>query len=137
MIELSAVVRFVNLTASALLLGIFGFIVLIARPAYLEAPAGGKSDLLCFERFQYRTVRWCVITIFASALLGLWFQALYIGDPVADASTGLREAFFLAIQTRFGWVWLLKMGLLFVIACMVTWDTRSRGNGIAYLVSGL
>ena len=137
MIELSAVVRFVNLTASTLLVGIFGFTLLIARPAFRDAPTGKKSDLLFFERLQLSIVRWCVITIFASALLGLWFQALYIGDPLAGASTGLRTAFSLVIETQFGWVWLLKMGLLFVIAGLVAWDMQPRGSGMTFFVSGL
>jgi len=110
--ELSAVVRFLNLTASVLLAGSFGFALLIARPAYLGAPADAKSDFLSFARLQLRVACWCMIAIFTSALLGLWIQALYVRDPAAEVSPEFGAVFPLLVETQFGQVWLLRMASL-------------------------
>src|SRR4029079_14018731 len=53
------------------------------------------------------------------------------------AATGLRTPSSLVSETQSGWVWLLKMGLLFVIAGMVARDMQSRGSGMTFFVSGL
>lgn len=134
--ELSAVVRFLNLTASVLLAGSFGFALLIARPAYLSAPADAKTDFLHFVQFQLRVARWCLIAIFASALLGLWFQALYVGDPAAGASAQLGAAWSLLVETQFGRVWLLRMALFIVLAGLIVWTMRARcDRGVIFFMA--
>jgi len=124
--ELSAVVRFLNLTASVLLAGSFGFALLIARPAYLGAPDDAKTDFLSFVRLQLSIARWCLIAIFVSALLGLWFQSLYVSELEAGASTGLGAVFPLLVETQFGRVWLLRMASLIVLAGLIVWAMRAR-----------
>ena len=135
--ELSAAVRFLNLTASVLLAGSFGFMLLIARPAYLGSPADAKTDFASFVRVQLRVSRWCLIAIFASALLGLWFQVLYVSDLTVRASTGLGEAFPLLIETQFGRVWLLRMALLILVAGFIVRAMRAHpDHGVIFFVAG-
>ena len=135
--ELSAVVRVVNLTASVLLAGGFGFALLIARPAYLAAPTYAKTDFASFVRTQLRAAPWCLIAMFASALLGLWFQVLYVSDPAIGTPTGLGAAFSLLIETQFGRVWLLRMALLFLLAGLVVRALRPHSDyGASFFATG-
>lgn len=125
--ELSAAVRFLNLTASVVLAGSFGFTLLVARPAFFGT-ADTKTDFLRFVRIQLRISRWCLIAIFASALLGLCFQALYVGEPAAGTSTSLGAVFPLLMETQFGRVWLLRMVLLIILTGLVLSAMRAHAD---------
>ena len=135
--ELSAAVRFLNLTALALLAGSFGFTLFIARPAYRHAPGEAETGFLSFKQVQRRISRWCLVPIFASALLGLYFQALYVGGLPAGDTAGPGSVFPLLIDTRFGRIWLLRMVLLIVLSGLIASASRIRGdhNGV-FLVAG-
>ena len=126
--EISAVVRIVNLTSSVLLAGGFGFALLVARPAYLAAATDARADFASFVRAQLRVAPWCLIAIFASALLALWLQVLYVSDPAFGAPTGLGAAFSLLIETQFGRVWLLRMALLFLLAGFIVQALRPQSD---------
>jgi putative copper export protein/mono/diheme cytochrome c family protein len=137
MSELSAVVRFLNLTASVLLAGGFGFALLIVRPAYLAVPTHGKADLASFVRVQLRVASWCLIAIFACAVLGLWFQVLYVSDSAVDAQRWLDAAFSLLMETQFGRVWLLRMALLVLLTGFIVRTLRPRSDhDLNFFVTG-
>ena len=95
MSELSAVVRFIHLTAAVLLVGSFSFALLVARPAYSSVAGDAKSDYLWFLNLQLRIARWYLIAIFVSALFGLWLQTLTVSESSAGFSFAVNAIFHL------------------------------------------
>jgi putative copper resistance protein D len=136
MSELSAAVRFLNLAASVLLAGGFAFALLVARPAYLGVASAGEADFSRFLPPSWRVAAWCVVAVFASAVLGFWFQLLYVSHS-EGVSAAADTALTLLIQTQFGRVWMLRMGLLVALAALIAWGRRAdRGGDAAFLTAG-
>ena len=134
MSELSAVVRFVHLTAAVLLVGGFSFALLVARPAYTRIVDDTKSDYLSFLRLQLRIARWCLVAIFASALLGLWLQTLTVSESSAGASFDVNAILPVLAETQYGKVWLARMALVLIIGGLL-WvgPQRIKIDAIAFL----
>lgn len=116
MSELSAVVRFLHLTAVVLLASSFAFSLFIERPVCAR---GDGRDLARFWRTSWiRLVRYLIAIVFVTALLGLWLHGLSVseGSPTASSFSVLLP---LISETHFGKVWLLRMALLIAVAALV------------------
>lgn len=122
--EVFALVRFLNLAASVLLAGSFGFALFIGRPAYLKAVDDSQADYRSFVRLQLHIAQWCLGAIIVTAVLGLWLQNLYLGAPAAGPSTGSDAILLLLANTQFGHAWLLRTSFLCLLIGLVVWVTR-------------
>lgn len=115
MAELTIAVRFLHLAASILALGVFTFLCLIGRPALQRAGAPARARFARFEQNQLRILAWTLAAIFVSGLLGLVLQAaLMTGRPVAQVLT--VDILSAVLGTQYGRVWLLRHGLLILLA---------------------
>src|SRR5215217_7495064 len=122
MSELTALVRFVHLTAAIILAGGFAFHLFVAQPALSSTPhlATVRKD---HWRTQLRVFRYCLAVLFATAVLGLWLQTANVGG---SASTAFRPVFLLLTQTQFGRVWLARSAILIMIAILLIRGTEKH-----------
>jgi putative copper resistance protein D len=135
--ELSALVRFLNLTASVLLAGSLGFTLFVGRPAYRKSVVDVKADYRSLVRLQLQIAQWCSSAILVTALLGLWLQNLYLGAPAAGTSTGMDAILPLLADTQFGHAWLLRASFLFLLIGLILWVRRfpSRCGTPSYIAA--
>ena len=127
MSELAALVRFVHLTAAIVLAGGFGFLLLVARPAFARATQRSDSLPNYYWRSQLRLFRWCVAVLVMTALFGLGLQAANVSGA---ASTSFQSVVLLSTETQFGRVWLARLALLIVIAILLTGRTETHATAL-------
>jgi putative copper export protein/mono/diheme cytochrome c family protein/peroxiredoxin len=112
-------VRFIHLASLLLLVGIFGFDLLVARPACKTAGAEASRDFPSFVKAQIRIARASLLLAIGTAVLGLFIKVI--------TATGLSfsESFHLGIiidvltATRFGIIWLFRMALFGLLAFVI------------------
>lgn len=128
MTGLTIAVRAAHLGALTLLLGAFAFLLLVARPAFARAGVGGGPALTRFDRLARRLAGWSLCVAFGASLLGLWAQlATVTGRPLGQAFTPEALARLLA-ETRFGHVWLTRLGLMALLGWALLLASRARGE---------
>jgi putative copper resistance protein D len=130
---LTVAVRFVNMAASTLPLGIFAFLCLIGHPALRRAGPVAREEFLHFQQSLWRIVAWSLAVIFLSGLLGFALQAASMaGLPLARALT--LDTLSAALTTQYGWGWLLRQVLLILLAVLLAPLMRPvwRAAGVYY-----
>ncbi len=136
--ELTVAVRFLHLTASMLLLGIFAFLCWIAHPAVRRAGAAACAHFPQFQQSLWRISAWSLAVVFATDLAGFALEAAaMVGLPAAQALT--VNTLSAVLTTQFGWGWLLRQGLLILLGGLLVPLMRPgwRAAGMYYAGFGL
>src|SRR5262249_3581020 len=111
MTTLTMVIRVVQLVASVCLVGVFAFLLAVARPAFNR---GGAATGAAFRRFDYlllRLGRWSLLGLFGFGIFGLWVQlATVTGRPLFQALM-LEDLRRILMGTHYGHVWLIRLAL--------------------------
>ena len=137
MIALGLITRWVHLGAGVFLVGTFAFLLQAGRP--------DRATALAWERTLIRWTRWAVALLLLSGLLALAYQATVVAGRVGDALSA-RTLLRLVGATQFGTVWLLRHGLLLLLAGLILlreredsgWDWAAfRGEGLLLGATGL
>lgn len=115
-------VRFIHLASVLLLVGIFGFDLLVGRPALRAAGAKISADLQSFSKSRFRVACWSLWLAASTAILGLFIKiATAAGLSLAESFNPSAIVSFL-IETQFGTVWLVRMALLCLLASVLSPD---------------
>ena len=122
--ELSALVRFLHLTATVLLAGGFSFLLFIASPAFARAGLKRNSIGTIFLQWQVRHARWCLAVLFVTAVIGLWLQAMNVSESASAPYLGPSALAPLLTGTQFGHVWLGRMVLQILFAALLALEAR-------------
>lgn len=137
MTALGLIARWAHLGAGVFLVGAFAFLLLAGR--------SDRLTVVAWERSLMRWTRWAAGLLLLSGLLSLSYQtAVVTGHPgdALSAATMLR----LLSATQFGTVWLLRHGLLLLLAGLILlrereesgWDWAAfRGEGLLLGGTGL
>ncbi len=137
MTALGLCARWTHLGAGVFLVGAFAFLLLAGR--------SDRLTVLAWERSLMRWTRWAAGLLLVSGLLSLSYQAAVVTGHPGDAlsvATMLR----LLGATQFGTVWLLRHGLLLLLAGLILlrereesgWDWAAfRGEGLLLGGTGL
>ena len=133
--ELSAVVRFVHLSAAVLLVGSFAFVLLIARPALEKARIGADDRNVSGRRLHRQIVIWSLFALSVSALLGLCIQIVNVGDPAPRTFFERLAAATLLTDTQYGKVWLFRMVLLMGLSALSGHAATADGAALAMQIS--
>ena len=137
MTELSAFVRFIHLAAAVLLVGSYGFILLIARPAAKSAGSAANHIVVSHSLFHRRVTRASLVTLLVSALCALWLQITNVTDPASAATINFRALAPLLTKTLYGKVWLARMALIgFLSFFLFSRGNRTKEESIPALVGG-
>ncbi len=137
MIALGLITRWVHLGTGVFLVGTFAFLLLAGRP--------DRSTALAWEGTLIRWTRRAVALLLLSGLLALAYQATVVAGRVGDALSA-RTLLRLVGATQFGTVWLLRHGVLLLLAGLILlrereewgWDWAAfRGEGLLLGATGL
>jgi putative copper resistance protein D len=120
----SALVRFAHLAAAAFLLGSLAFHFIIARPA-LRA-AGAESAAVA--RRQLILARWTLLVVFLTGLLGFWLQIATVTAVPLTQALRPENIGGVLLGTRYGIVWLVRMGLMLVLAAVIFGQQARESN---------
>ncbi|MBI2466534.1 MAG: CopD family protein, partial [Candidatus Rokubacteria bacterium] len=108
MTALAVVVRLVHLAAGIQLLGVFLFLVLVARPAWRRAGPELEAAAHGFERTLLRLGAWAAAVALLSGLAALALQAASVTGSRAAAFTPSVWVALLS-GTQSGLVWMIRM----------------------------
>lgn len=137
MLALGLIARWVHLGAGIFLVGTFAFLLLAGRP--------DRATAMAWERTLLQWTRRAVALLLLSGLLSLAYQATVVTGRVGDAMSA-STIFRLVSATQFGTVWLLRHGLLLLLAGLILlreredpgWDWAAfRGEGLLLGATGL
>jgi putative copper resistance protein D len=116
--------QWVNLSQCVLLMGAFFLLLLAGRPA--------TGFMRRWEQRVLSSARWLVVVALASGVIVLATQTgLFEGRP--EAALEARAIWHAMLDTRPGFIWMLRHGLLFVLAAFLFLggDVNARQNWIA------
>ena len=112
MTAVTIVIRAVHLGASLFLVGIFAFLLLVARPAFHRSGPGSWPAFDRFDRLLLRLARWSLLGMLGSGLLALWIQLSTVtGLPLLQALSPESLGGILT-GTQYGRVWLIRLALM-------------------------
>src|SRR5215831_8551815 len=114
----------VNLAQCVLLTGAFSVLLLAGRPA--------TDFMRRWEQRVLSSARWFVVVAVASGVTVLATQtALFEGRP--EAALDARAIWHAMLNTRPGFIWMARHGLLIVLAAflLLDGDVNTRQNWIA------
>ena len=112
MTGLSIAIRVAHLGASLFLVGLFTFLLWVARPAFRTEKAEGHSAFGPFDASVLRLAGWSLLVLLLTALLGLWVQlATATGRPLWQA-LGPDVLWSFLASTQYGRVWITRMALI-------------------------
>lgn len=128
MTELSALVRFVHLAAAVFLVGVYAFMLLIARPAVKSAGSAANHIVVSHSLFHRQLTRASIVTLFFSALCALWLQIINVTDPTSAATINFRALAPLLTETLYGKVWLARMAVIITAGFFLIprWEPNER-----------
>jgi len=121
-------VRFVHLGALTLLIGVFAFLLLVARPAFRRADASRTPDFERFDRLLLALAEGSLLIAFASALAWLGLQAATAsGRPLGEALT-IETIGSVLTGTNFGRVWEVRLALIALLAFFLFFREREQDD---------
>jgi putative copper resistance protein D len=112
-------VRWVHVAAAATLVGAFGFLVGVARPAAREAGLVDSGAFTPLDRDLLALGRWALGVTLASALLDLARQATVVSGESLFTSLAWPTLGAVLDETRYGAVWLARQAFLVLLAALV------------------
>ncbi len=116
MTGLASLIRFFHLGALVLLVGAFGFVLLIARPAYKKAGPQIWPDFERFDSSQFKLALWSLMGSFLFSLLGLWLQIVTVTGRSFSRALTLDAIMGVLTGTQYGIVWIDRLGLTCLLA---------------------
>jgi putative copper export protein/mono/diheme cytochrome c family protein/peroxiredoxin len=118
---LSALCRAAHLGSLTLVVGAFAFLLLVARPAFRQTE-DLDAELDALDRRLLRLAAWGLLAAGTSALAWLVVQAAVVtgAAPTLEAVRGVLTG------TQFGRTWLLRVGLLALLAAFLVFRERER-----------
>jgi putative copper export protein/mono/diheme cytochrome c family protein/peroxiredoxin len=123
--------RFIHLASVLLLVGIFGFDLLVGRPALRAAGAKISTDLQSFSKARFRMARWSLSLAASTAVLGLFIKiATASGLSLAESFNPSAIVTFL-FGTQFGIAWLVRMVFLLLLAAVLSAELLGWLNRIS------
>src|SRR5262245_35896473 len=120
MIGLEVAVRCIHLASVLLLVGTFGFELLVSRPVFKTVRAQLSPHFLSFYKAQFRITYLSLILAIGTAVLGLFIKVASATGLSLSESFDLGAIMNILTGTRFGIVWLERMALCCLLAAMMS-----------------
>src|SRR5262245_20155958 len=113
-------VRCIHLASVLLLVGTFGFELLISRPAFKTAGAQTSLPFQSFYKAQFRIAYLSLVLAIGTTILGLFIKIASATGLSLSQSFDAGAVMNLLTGTRFGVVWLFRMILSCLLVAMVS-----------------
>jgi putative copper resistance protein D len=123
---LLALTRFVHLGSITLLIGVFAFLVLVARPAFQKAEDPEGEEFARFDRMLLGLVAWDLLVAIASAVLWLAVQAASMSGRAFWQALAPGIVWSVLTRTQFGRVWQLRLVCFVLLGGFLFFRTRER-----------
>ncbi len=133
MTTVSAFIKFAHLASAAFLLGSLAFHLIVARPALRVAGAGTSAEFAAFTRRQLTLTQWTLLAVFLTGLLGFWLQIATVTSVPLTQALRAENIGGVLLGTRYGIVWLVRVGLIVVLAGLIFAARRTRSNDLPAL----
>ena len=117
---LEVAVRCIHLASVLLLVGIFGFELLVSRPVFKTAGAQMSLHFPSFYKAQFRIAYLSLLLAIGTAILGLFIKIASATGLSLSESFDLGAIMNILTGTRFGIVWLVRMVLCCLLAVMMS-----------------
>jgi putative copper resistance protein D len=105
-------VRWLHFTGATVLVGVFAFLLVIARPASRAAGPDGMAMLEGLDRRLLGLARWMLAATVAASGLDLWRQTAVATGAGLGASLAPTALGAVLLTTQYGAVWLTRQALL-------------------------
>jgi len=112
-------VRWVHVAAAATLVGVFVFLVGVARPAARDPRLLDSGAFAALDRQLLALGRWALGAVLGSALLDLGRQATVVSGESLLTSLAWPILGTVLADTRYGTVWLARQGFFVLLAALV------------------
>ena len=131
-------VRWLHAAGAVSLVGVFGCLVLVARPAARAAGAVGHDRLRELDARLLALAGGALAMTLGAGILDLWRQVgVATGVGFRESLDGGRILSVL-VDTRYGTVWLARTGLLILLAALLLLaDEEGEGDWLALRLQGL
>ena len=113
------VVRWLYATGAISLVGVFASLVLVVRPAARAAGDLGREQLRELDGRLLALGGAALAVTFVAGALDLWRQVGVATGSGARESLELDRLLSVLVDTRYGTVWLARMGLLALLAALL------------------
>ncbi len=123
---LSAFTRFVHLGSVTLLVGVFAFLLLVARPAFRKSEDPEDEEFARFDQLLLRVIAWDLLVAAGSALLWLAVQAATMSGRVFWQALTPAIVGSVLTRTQFGRVWQLRLALFVLLGAFLLLRERER-----------
>ncbi len=123
---LAALTRFLHLGSITLLIGVFAFLPLVARPAFRKATETDGEEFARFDRVLLRLIAWDLLAAAVSALLWLAVQTAEMSGRAFWQALHPEIVGRVLFQTQFGRVWQLRLALFVLLGGFLLLRERER-----------
>ncbi len=123
---LLALTRFVHLVSITLLIGVFTFLLLVARPAFRKTEYPEDEEFARFDKILLRLVAWDLLVAIASAVLWLAVQAASMSGQAFWQALAPGIVWSVLTRTQFGRVWQFRLALLIFLGTFLLVRAREQ-----------
>jgi putative copper resistance protein D len=127
---ISALIKFAHLAAAAFLLGSLAFQHFVARPALRAAGIDKTGESAAFQQRQLILAKWTLVALFLTGLLAFWFQIAAVSAVSLAQALSPANAGGVLLGTRYGIVWLVRVGLMVLLALSLVKLQASSSNNL-------
>ncbi|HWU36888.1 MAG TPA: hypothetical protein VN203_04515, partial [Candidatus Acidoferrum sp.] len=123
---LIAFTRFLHLGSATLLLGVFAFMLIVARPAFQKADNTEGEKFARFDRLLLSITTWTLLIAVATAILWLAIQSAEMSGRDFWQALAPGIIWTVLTRTQFGHVWQLRLGLSVLLGFYLLFRERGR-----------
>ncbi len=123
---MTAFTRFVHLGSITLLIGVFAFLLLVARPAFRKTKDTEGEEFARFDRMLLRLIAWDLLVAVASALLWLAVQTAEMSGRAFRQALTPEIVGSVLTRTQFGRVWQFRLALSVLLGAFLFLRERER-----------
>jgi putative copper resistance protein D len=129
---MAVLVRWIQFLGATLLVGLFGFEWLIARPTVRQEGREAATVLAALDGQLVTLAAWTLIVTGVAGTLDLWRQANVAAGTAPWAAPAPQAVAAVLLHTRYGSVWLARHGCLVLLAVwlIVRHRTHARALGL-------
>ncbi len=123
---MAAAVRWAQFVSGSLLAGLFGFLVIVARPSLRRADPHTLARFASLDARLLTIGRWAVAGALGSGLLDLWRQVTVASGLGFGESLAAGPFLTVLDQTRYGTIWLVRHALLLLLGALLILRDEER-----------
>ena len=126
-ITLTIILRVGQLGATMLLVGTFAWRLLVVRPTLLRPEQSRLSaDGTLFDHGLRRLRVWSLLGLLGCGVLGLWVHLVTVTNQPLFHAVALDQLAHVLLQTQYGRVWLIRLGLMGLLGGCLWYGERER-----------